>query len=217
MTSSKVERWDLMLKHINSSLTDLLARRFFYREILSIINNNPGLEQLNHFISWLLENYLLSGVMAVRRLVDDRKDVISLQRFLIELKQDPRILSRKRYFSLFKNTGLSDDYSYINHCFDTLVGEGEDYLDIKTIEDEIRLINEKYSPLEEYVNHLIAHSSWSEPRNLPNIRNLDECIDLLEDLFKKYYAIFYVGTYTSLVPVPQYPWKKIFKIPWIAS
>ena len=60
-------------------------------------------------------------------------------------------------------------------------------------------------------------AKMEKPEDLPTIGDLDDCIDYLEKLFIKYYAIFYTGTYTTLLPTIQYPWKEIFEFPWITE
>lgn len=62
-----------------------------------------------------------------------------------------------------------------------------------------------------------AHAKIEKPGNLPTIGDLDGCIDYLEKLFIKYHAIFYAETYATLLSTIQYPWKDIFKFPWIAE
>lgn len=219
MGNNLEEKWNLMFKEIDIYLTNMMASRFFFREFQKIIENNPKLSRSNHFIAWIWDNYLYSNSMGIRRLMDRRKNTISFYNLLMDFKKNSRMLSRKRYASLFKNTGFEDDYNYINLCFEKLVGKGKEYIDPLEIQKDINvlILDEKYNRIEEYINKRIAHIDRSKIKKIPTIKDLDWCIDYLEKLYIKYYALFYAASYETLVPIPQYPWKNIFKIPWIQS
>jgi len=216
MNSNKIKDWDSRFKIIENELVLLESDRFFYREYLKIIEDNPKLSGKNHFFIWISENYIYSASMGVRRVMDRRKNnnASSLLKLLKEIKKDSRILSRKRYASLFENTGFADDHYYINMCFDKLVGKGKNYISPDEVEKDIENINIKYSKLKKYIDDRIAHSSGQELRDVPKVSDLDDCIDNLVKTFQHYYSIFYAGSIPNLIPVIQYPWKSIFKIPW---
>lgn len=210
-------KWDSMFKEIDIYLTKIMESRFFFQKFIEIIENNAELPENNHFLVWIWENYLYSNSMGVRRLMDHDKRTNSLYNLLDEIKTNPEILSRKRYASLFEDTGFKNDDTLINSFFDKLVGEGKEHIQPDDVRDDIEILEKKYEKLRKYINMRIAHIDRSKLKKVPTIRDLDECIVWLEELFKKYYAIFYAGSYTSLVPIPQYPWKDIFKIPWIPT
>jgi len=137
---------------------------------------------------------------------------------LIEIKNNPRILSRERYVSLSKNISLSDDDDdYINICFDELVGADREYIDPRTVKRDIQLLKKKYKKLKYYINKRIAHADKNKITRLPTINDLDDCIDYLEELVLKYSAIFHAYSFDGLTPRLQYRWKNIFRIPWMAS
>ena len=183
MKSHLEAKWDLMIKEIDIYLTNIMESRFFFREFIEIIENNSELPANNHFLVWIWENYLYSNSMGVRRLMDHDKRTNSFYNLLDEIKENPEILSRKRYASLFQDTGFKDDHTYINLCFDRLVGVGNEHIQPDDIQKEIDMLVKKYEKLREYINKRIAHLDKGKVKKLPTVGDLDECIDLLEKLY----------------------------------
>lgn len=204
-----------MLKQIKDSVSNLLWNRLFFREFMSIVEVNPQLPENNYFIVWIWENYLYNAAMGVRRFVDKDQRSISLYLLLKDIIKNPEILSRERYVALFKETGFADDYDYINQDFDKLVGKGENHLDPGDLEKDIQQLLERTKVLTTYVNKTVAHLDKEKLEKLPTIKDLDDSIDLLVKLVQKYYAIFNAEGIDLQAPVPQRPWKNIFKVPWI--
>jgi len=148
-------------------------------------------------------------------MVDRDSRSASLYILLKDIKENPEILSRERYTGLFKDTGFANDYFYINEQFDRLVGKGKNYIDPDDVDKDIQSLEKiRANELITYVNKTIAHLDKKKIEKVPRIKDLDDSIDLLEELVQKYYGIFYAGG-ISLLPIPQIPWKDIFKISWI--
>lgn len=216
MTENKEKEWISILKQIENAVSKLLANRFFFREFMSIMKTNPQLPENNYFIVWIWENYLYNAAIGVRRFVDKDTRSVSLYLLLMDIKENPEILSRERYTVLFKDSGFADDYNYINQCFDKLVGEGKDHIDPADVEGDIKRLIKITEVLRTYVNKTVAHFDKEKLKKLPKIKDLDDSIDLLVELVQKYFAIFHAGS-IDLQPVPQLPWKNIFKVPWIPA
>jgi hypothetical protein len=211
----KEEKWLSWLKQIENSVSKLLENRFFFREFMSIVEANPELPENNYFIIWIWENYLLNAAMGVRRFVDKNPESISLYLLLIDLMKNPEILSRKRYKALFKGTGFEDDNNYINLCFDKLVGKANEHINPADVNNDINKLIKRTEVLKTYVNNIVAHLDKAKLEKLPTIGDLDDAINLITELVQKYYAIFHAA-WVEPQPIPQVPWKNIFKVPWIA-
>lgn len=214
LNNKKEQKWILMLKQIEDSISKLLGNRFFFREFMSIVEANSQLPENNYFIIWIWENYLYNAAIGVRRFVDKDPRSISLYLLLMDIKKHPEILSRERYTALFKDSGFANDSNYINQGFDKLIGKGKDHIDPEDVAEDIKKLTEKTEVLKTYVNKTLAHLDKEKLEKLPTIKDLDDSLDLIENLVQKYYAIFHAGR-VGLLPVPQRPWKNIFKVPWI--
>lgn len=217
MSQNIQNKWNSWISKFENSVGELLENRKFFREFLNIIKSNSNLPENNHFLIWIWTNYIISALMGIRRLIDSHHKCISLINLLGEIKRSPYILSRIRFASLFNNTALSDDDDYINQCFDELVGENKEHIDPRDVQKDIQLLNKKYKRLKYYIDKRIAHTDKDKITKLPKIKDLDDCINYLEELVIKYSAIFHANQIDGLEPRLQYRWKNIFRIPWVAE
>lgn len=216
-TKDLENQWLSMLKQVENPVSKLLENRFFFRELSSILKRNPNIPANNPFLVWIWENYLLNAAIGVRRLVDANSDSVSLYHLLESIKEHPEILSRERYKKLYDDSGFANDDYYTNSRFDALVGEGNIHIDPKDVDKDIQSIkNIKTGKLITYVDRIIAHYDRRGIKDPPTIKELDDSIDLLEELTKKYYGIITAGG-ISLLPTVQAPWEEIFEIPWMSK
>ncbi|MDP9300373.1 MAG: hypothetical protein M3P43_05685 [Actinomycetota bacterium] len=90
-------------RHIWREVTDILVRREVWDSFAIVYNvaiHNGGPREITenpNFPIWIKNNYLDAQVMAVRRQLDMRHDVISLRRLLEHVGRYPQVLSRDRY------------------------------------------------------------------------------------------------------------------------
>ncbi len=82
------------------------------------------------------------------------------------------------------------------------------------IDKDIAELSSATSKLKKYVNKRVAHADEKEFKIFPTFNDLDEVIDYLVKLHKKYYTIFRGITPTFPV-IYFYDWKEIFQKPWI--
>ena len=64
------------------------------------------------------------------------------------------------------------------------------------------------------MNKRIAHHDEKEFDAIPKYRDLDESIDFLLVIHKKYFQILRCLGYDSLLP-PLGDWKSVFRYPWL--
>ncbi len=103
---------------------------------------------------------------------------------------------------------------FINNGFDELVGKGKEHLEPSDVNNDICELIERTKALKTYVNKTVAHLDKEKMEKFPTIKDLDDSIDLIVKLVKKYYRIIHADS-KELKPVPQRPWKNIFKVPWL--
>lgn len=71
--------------------------------------------------------------------------------------------------------------------------------------------------LKSFVDHHVAHLGVEPVRDLPKFQELDNAIDCLERLLKRYFHLFRGVALNSALPTWQYDWQEIFKFPWIGE
>lgn len=215
MCSEKLKEWLKMFEKIENALFDLRADQVIFRGFIEIVESNPALPENNLFIVWAWRNYLFTAAMAARRQISSKYDDVSLVNLLTAIMTEPTILSRQRYVSFFRDTGFKDDSTYINQCFDQLVGKGKESLDRADVTEDIKSLENAAKTLREYANKTIAHAGKDAEsiKTLPTIKDLDGPIALFERVFNKYYGLAKAGG-IQFPKVAQVPWKKIFLKPW---
>jgi len=153
-------------------------------------------------------------VMGVRRQLDPRSDSISFGRLLEDIEKNPEILSRQRYLSLYEGSALPIEVP--EKEFDGSTGSGALYIDLKKVSEDLRNMKDKALKIRKFANKRIAHFDKSSFQDFPTFGDLDECLDLLEELLKKYMLLL-CAQGGDILPSFLYDWKKIFRYPWIES
>lgn len=209
---NRFEKWDRWLESIYIEITNLSRYRYIFREVQKIINNNPKIQKPSVFYEYFGVSYSALIFMGIRRQVKTDKNSISFARLLEEIIETPDILSRTRYVSLYKVSPvkhLADEY------FDKFYGKGKNYVDPELFIKDLNDLQKKAKLCECFTDKTIAHRDIKEPKTIPTFKDVNDCIDLLEELMKKYYALFRAASLVSILPTFQYDWKEIFKKPWI--
>jgi len=80
---------------------------------------------------------------------------------------------------------------------------------------DLSTLQAKATNLSKYANKRVAHFDLGDLDKLPTFNELNDCIDFLEELVKKYMLLFRAVGYTQVLPVWQYDWKAIFHERWI--
>ena len=217
LTSDELyEKLNSELSQIQSEVSSLKVNQHVFWEVQGMIRKNPNLRRPSTFYGWMGNLYAAAMTAAVRRLVDQRKDVISFVRFLDQVKTHPSCVSREAYKKRFTNPNLP--LKYMDKDYDRLVGVGILHPERKKIEIEIQALKSIAEPLKQFVDERIAHTSKQQAKTLPKFDDLDRAIDKLEALTLRYLHLFRGAAYPSgLLPTWQYDWKEIFHYPWIAD
>jgi hypothetical protein len=216
--------WDRWLEHVKGEITRLSVNRHIFWEVQEIIKKNPNIQKPSSFYEWMGNLYATDAVIGVRRLLDpDAKDIsISLARLLTEIERNPGVISRQRFLSLYKHSDYSPDMKrhlekLANRDFDRFAGEGKSHIDPSSIKADLLNLQEKAKNLYRYANKRVAHFDREALTELPTFNELNECLDFLETLLKKYMLLFRAVAYMRVLPVWQYDWRAIFREAWISG
>ena len=139
--------------------------------------------------------------------------VVSLARLLADIAEHPASASRHRYVSLYPR-GMQ----WVgDREFDKFAGESGDHVEAEAVRQDLELLRRKSDAIRRYVNKRIAHHEESPPPSFvtPTFSDLDEAIDTLGTLFRRYALMLTAVDRSVMTPVPQYDWLAPFRIPWI--
>ena len=225
MMDDRFNKWNKWIDVILSEITKLSIDRHIFWEVQDIINNNPKIQKPSSFYDFLRNIYGVSAVMGVRKQVKIDKDSISFAKLLREICDNPEILSRTRYFAHYKGNSVEEIAKrlgttvekYRSQDFDQFAGKAGDHVDPELIKMDLGELKSKAQKCEKYADRRVAHFDKRAMSNIPTFADLDNCIDFLEILMKKYYFLFRVSSLASILPVSQnkYDWKIIFKEVWL--
>jgi AbiU2 len=198
---------------IYDEVSSLRVDQHIFWELQEIIRANPTINVASEFYLWMGRAYAASMSAAIRRQVDERRDTVSFVRFLRRLARQPGVITRERYKSL--STTAPEDY--MDADFDRLVGIGTDTISSTEIQKEIEGLISKADVLKKYTDSIIAHCGKTRPTIIPTFRDVDEAIEVLEKLLKRYFVLFRAIGLSGALPAIVYDWKAIFRVPWIGS
>jgi len=212
MMDDRFDKWNEWLDIIYSEITDLSINRHIFREVQNIIKNNLKIQKPSSFYEFLGSVYAASALMGIRRQVKIDGDSISFARLLKEICDTPEILSRNRFVALYKE---NMDRRFADRDFDRFAGKVKCHVDPDLVKSDLKNFKDKVKKCEKYADQRVAHIDKRAMKNIPTHKNLDDCIDLLEELMKKYYLLFRAKSLVSILPIFQYDWKAIFRERWL--
>ncbi len=212
------QRLDQWLTVIENDIVQLRASQYIFWEVQKIVSGNPKVNVENAFHEWMGAVYANSMSVGIRRLVDgDRKNKsISFVRLLKEIQRHPSILSRVRYRSVFGARGKLP-VSSADNDFDRHVGLGEDHVSQEAITKEIKDLRDATVGLNRYVDKRVAHYDRREFKEILTFGDIDDALDHLEAMLRRYILLFRAADLISATPCFQYDWKVIFRVPWISE
>ncbi len=205
------DQWNQWLSAIYVDIQQALINRHIFKETMAVIEANPKIQSDDTFYSWMRMVYSQAAVVAVRRQIDQRDDVASMARLLTEISRSPSVLSREKFVSLYTN--MPPEMGH--RGFDKFAGAGEPNINASLVEKDLQELRAKAASVKLFSHKRVAHYDQKAFDAVPTWKELDECLDLLETLLKKYLLLFRAESHVQIVPVWQYDWKEIFRAPWI--
>jgi hypothetical protein len=83
------------------------------------------------------------------------------------------------------------------------------------IDQEILTLTQATKKLKQFVDTQVAHSAKAGPSTLPTFQDVDDAIDVLEKLLRRYMWLFRSTALTTALPTWQFDWTEIFRYPWL--
>ena len=209
---NRFNKWNKWLDVIYLEIRSLSVNKNIFWEVQNIIKNNPKIQKPSSFYEFLGNTYVISALMGIRRQIKSDEDSISFAKLLKEICDTPEILSRNRFVALYKGSAVEH---LANKHFDKFAGKVGSHVDPNLIRFKLENLKVKARKCEKYADQRVAHFDKGVIKNIPTFKDLDDCIDFLEELMKMFYRLFRAISLTSMLPVYQYDWKAIFREPWL--
>ena len=209
----RFEKWNQWLEIIRIDVTNLSVSRHIFWEVQNIIKANAKIQLASSFYEWMGPAYAVFQSVGLRRLVDSRKDTVSFRRLLAEIARQPGVISRERYVALYEDSVIRKRIA--DRAFDKFAGPGKPHIDPGMVRKDHDQLIRKIEGMKDYVDKRVAHFAEREPTRLPTYGDIDDCLDFVEALLKKYLAVLRAEAHLEILPTWQYDWKQIFRYPWI--
>lgn len=212
-------RWNAMLEKIKNEVTRLLVNRHIFWEVQEIIKANTRIQKPSSFYEWMGNVYATDAVIGVRKQIDLDKRSVSFARLLTDMAESPGIFSRDRFLAMYNDKSNPELKAFFekqaHRDFEKFAQPGSSHIDSALVMADLTALKEKSKNLQQYANKRVAHLDEAAFDKLPTFHELNECLDFLEGLVKKYMLLFRATNYRKLIPTWQYDWKVIFREPWI--
>lgn len=211
----RIEKWVRWLKASERQISNLVVYDHVYSETIEILKANPELSKPSIFYDFLFASYAASAVMGVRRQVKSHKDSYSLRGLLDEIQDNPTLLTRDYYRSLYEDS-FHPFPPIIDTEFDHFCASpGAAHIDPALVCSDIASLESAVSKIEPFADKVVAHHDRQEPTQPPNWIDLSNAIKTLEQICLRYRLLLTARGGDSMVPAFQYDWKAIFYTPWI--
>jgi hypothetical protein len=216
------EKWREDIDRIYRETIYVFENRYVFREVRELFRKNSRLNKEGGFVfEWLMAMYGRDMVLAVGRELDRGVEVVNLIQLMYQLTKQPGVITRKRFFAMLnlkqEGTGWPEEQLYKHllaqneKWFTDHVGAG-DHLDPAVIKKDRNTLEKKCRKVMKYRHKVVAHRSTM--KLTLTVADLDEALDAIEEMLKKYYLLFYGGALVGAEPTIQFDWDVVFNYPW---
>jgi AbiU2 len=210
---SRLDEWCAWVDDIDKDLTDVAIARYVWRTINRIVADHPAIPP-SFLFDVQARNYAAAQTIAVRRHVDRDPRSVTMIRLLSAIRDSPEVLSRQRLVSRYP-WGIQH---LGDRQFDDWAGSDATHVDLAMVTTDIDKLIASTESIQHYVNKHIAHLDEKRvSAAVPTFDDLDNAIDTLFELFRKYALMLTGHDRAVMEPVPQYDWLAPLRMPWITE
>lgn len=192
----KKQRWKKWLvKDLLPEIRYLIKLKLAYKKLEKIFMRSKKYPKGSQFYWYLGQVHAASIASGIYRLIDKRKDSVSLFRLLNEVKEYPELVSRRSYTRLKKGLYIEKfDYRNMklsrNKEFTDRAGKSR-YINLSIVNKDIRQIKSGSKIIEEFRHKFVAHHAYNQKlyKTKPTYKQAHDYIDKLAEIYKKYYQL----------------------------
>jgi hypothetical protein len=215
MADSRIEKWLRWCEdEIRPEVLLMYLQRDVFRTVGKTVEDNTSLPP-SYYFDYLRDTYATTQAVGIRRQAETRSGVITLGRLITEIASDAGRFTREFWVGLWGNDDARR-FGIPDRAFtDQFAPDGGDHLDPEIPKADLLELAWVAAEVKVYVDQHVAHNDAKPAAALPTFDDLDACIDLLGDLFKKYANLLTASSWLELVPVLQHDWQAVFRQPWL--
>jgi hypothetical protein len=187
--------WVSDLDVIQNEIIELQRRRMIWQKYFARLQAAPIEVQANAFHDWIVRNYAESASIAVRRLIDGKRNNHSLTSVLERIADRAGEVTFRGFDRIRKGLGGSFDDGDRRAAFKRLTGHDE-VLPAEVPRVDRRELLEKLRRLEDWTHQRVAHRARSDVSSV-TFEDLHRAHDELELTFRKYSELLTGSTLVS--------------------
>jgi hypothetical protein len=220
VADQRIEKWTRWIDGtIKNNVLTMHLHRHAWRELASILEQNPGLPE-SYWWEFMLDTYATTQAAAVRRQADAHTDAASLRNLVEQVRDDAHRLTPEWWIGLW---GEDDDafgrVIAARQWEENFGGEVVRHLDPAMPSADLERLTNASASIKDYVDRHIAHAqSAAVPAAVTlKVADLHAAIDVIGEVYQRYYTLLTASSMLDLVPVIQHDWTAIFRRPWAAG
>jgi hypothetical protein len=220
VSDQRIEKWRRWINGtINNNVLTMYLLRDAWRTVSKMLEANGQLPE-SYWWEFMRDTYATTQAVAVRRQADTHRDAASLAKLIQEVRDDASRITREFWIGLWHEPPFG---------FETLIaqkgwaeqygGEVSDHVDPAIPAADLVALTDAAARVKYYVDQHVAHADASAASASVTL-TLDEVHDAIEvigDLFRRYYNLLTAASYVELVPVIQHDWLAVFREPWLRA
>ena len=171
----------------------------------------------SHWWQFMRDTYATTQAVAVRRQADRHRDAGSLGALLHQLSDDCGRITEE--FWVEKWVGAINMRQMGRRFWaEQFGGKVGAHLDPEIVLADVGRLEAGSARVRLHVDKRIAHSdAKAKPEALANLSDVHDAIEVIGQIFSRYYNLFTAASFTQLEPVIQYDWMAVFRVPWMAQ
>jgi hypothetical protein len=210
--NARLTRWRKYTEDIKFAVWDLHHHRNLFSQMMDALHKVSGDQR--YFIDHYWSIYRDSQMVALRRLVDQDPQTISMTRLLTELAEHPETMTRAVHLELWDITDDEDHWlQEANKVFDEYADGTGDNVDPQAVRRDLVQWKADTKPIKKWVDQHIAHFQAKPNAAAVGVSDLDEAIDKVAALIQKYSLLFTASSIGAFVPAIPGNWKLPFYKP----
>ena len=217
MSDQRIEKWRRWCDGpIKDDVITMHARRFVWQQLQDMLKANTDLPTSYWWI-FMRDTYATTQSVAVRRQADMHKDANSLGKLISEIKGDATKLTRESWIDLWSDA----DELLLLHAQQgwdrQWAGSVGGHLDPSIPEQDLDRLTAAATAVRHYVDKQVAHSeAGAKPASFTlTVAEVHGAIEVIGDLFKKYFNLLTASSMVQLVPLMPPNWMAVFAQAWM--
>ncbi len=207
-TTPKIKMWRRELDRIyQDQLGPLVINHHVFRQLRAVWQQHGRLKRGVDLSQWMMDCYVAYVATAIRRITEPKpkrarktQRTLSLAILLENMSDDNALLTREWFVSLYSRKSPSRQFA--NRDFDRLAGTRARLVSKRSIQSDLAALRRVAAPIKRLADKVVAHTEVDRRKHgRPQWRQVDEAVDLLVQLYEKYYLLLNAREFLARAPL----------------